>query len=529
MGSTMSSYTATISGMRAAQIGLNTVGHNMANNESVGYTRQMNVQNDYNYQKLKEQHVDSLKAKTGLGTITMQIRQIRNQFYDTKYRDANSISNFYSAKAEAGVEIETIFGELETDYTVQSIFTEMWNSVNDLVSHPDALETRSDFIQTCNTFVTEVKNVSDTLLEHQLNLNEQVKQTVSRVNELLDEVESLSMKIIRFTAEELDVNDYMDKRNLALDELSSLISIDIKTEPSGRVQIISEGKELLANGVCEHLGLKYSSNKYPFVIPVISRQEEIFAFGDDTPREFYPTLDSDMMSLDSEKTCGKLKGLLVSRGNVVADYTTSDSDTNNYLIPKAQRYFDTLVNSVVTLLNDTFCPKEGEQPADLYGDRTGAEIFIRSTGYDRGIDENPDDLASLYTTNNIEVNPLLLDPAGYNRLCLSLSGDPGDTDLLDRVTAAWKEGVEKLGGLSVDSYYAQFTTELAIEIEEAQNQSDITSSTKEVTDEARKSISGVSLDEELTTMLKYQYAFQSAAKMLSIIDSMVNKVINEMI
>jgi flagellar hook-associated protein 1 FlgK len=286
----------------------------------------------------------------------------------------------------------------------------------------------------------------------------------------------------------------------------------------------------MANGAIQHIGLKYASDEYPLVIPVFTKSDEILSYSDTSGRLLYPTLDTDVLTVESNATYGKLKGLLISRGNTVANYTTSDEETGNYLIPKIQQKFDTLVNSVVTLLNDAVSPLTGEKPADLNGNRTGLEIFVRNSGYDRETQpEDPDVYASLYTTDNISVNPDLLESAGYNLLCLSPSGDPGDTDLLNEISTAWKDGVEKLGNLSVDDYYNKIITDIGVEIEEARNNSEVQSDVALTTDNERQKMSGVSIDEELTNMLKYQYAYQSAAKLLNVIDSMIDKIVNQMV
>lgn len=530
MASTMSSYSIVVSGLRSAQVGLNTTGHNISNSGATGYTRQQNIQTDFKYQTIGSSNCNSGILQLGLGTDVAEIRQIRNKFLDIKYRTANASANFYQAKAETGEEIEAIFGELETDYKTQEIFEDVWKCINDLTVYPDGLETRSNFIQTCNTFVTKVQNVADTLLSYQLNLNEQVKDAVNRINSIVKQIDVLNEEISYYESGGLNANDYRDERNLLLDELSTYMEITVKEDRNGTIQILSEGKELLANGAVQNIGLKYSSDEYPFVIPVFTDSEEILPYSDKDARELYPTLDSDVLSVESDNTNGKLKGLLISRGNTVANYTTSDEETGNYLIPKIQKKFDTLVNSVVTLLNDAVSPLTGEKPADLNGDRTGLEIFVRTSGYDRATKpEDEDDYYSLYTTNNIEVNPLLLEASGYNLLCISPSGDPGDTSLLNDLSTKWKEGIEKLDNLSVDTFYTQFVTDFGVEIEEAKNYSSVQGDTVTITDNQRLEISGVSLDEELTTMLKYQYAYQSAAKMLNVIDSMIDKIVNQMV
>ncbi|MDE6357037.1 MAG: flagellar hook-associated protein FlgK [Eubacteriales bacterium] len=537
MGS-ISSMSVALSGLKAAQAGLSVTGHNVSNSAVAGYTRQQAIQQDFYYRNLGPSPVGSLKNQAGLGTQVGVIRQIRNKFYDINYREQNSAGNFYARKYTAGEEINNIIGELQSDYRAQDAINSIWNSVNEVIKDPGAIETRSLFIQTCVTFLNKMQDINKNLFEYQLNLNEQIKEEVNSINNIVEQIARLNEQIQQIECDGRRANDLRDSRNLLLDELSGYLDIEVKESPipgsyASRMDILINGQELLVNNIPNKIGLKYANGEYPFYEPVFTSSTEILP-ADANATKVFPNLANEDLSSHSGHTKGSLKGLLVSRGNTVGNYTMIDNksqEINNFLIPEVQAKIDNLVHEIVTLINETAIGK------DLNGN-TGVPIFVRKgTDDSKGVmdpnnpgnyltPEDVNDYKTLFTLENIQVNPALLENDGYNKLGFSISGDIGDTTILEEISQKWKEGLDSLGGASIDGYYKQIITDFAVEIQGDRQMLESKIGTIDLAENKRYSLSAVSLDEELSNMLKFQHAYNSAAKVINVIDSMLDKVIN---
>lgn len=514
--SSMSSYSIGVSGLRNAQSGLSTTGHNMANSGVEGYTRQGNIQQTSFYKTHSQSKVGLLQV--GMGTDLSEIRQIRNKFFDAEYRSEASKSNFYAAKYVTGQEIENILGELESHYAAQDVIGDIWEALNELTIYPDGIETRGMLIDNCITLVNKMQEIQSDLYNYQLNLNGQITQTVSKINDIITEIDELNDKIVYHEMNGDHANDYRDSRNRLLDELSTYIDITVKENSNGRADILSGGHELLVNGGVNKLGLRYSSAGYSFVEPVFTNSEKILDWNEDAT-SLFGDLSKQNFKSGSDNCAGLLKGMLLSRGNVMANVNTPDTQVDNFLIPRVEKQFDTIMTSIANLLNDAFA---SGNTVDLTGGE-GVPIFVKIY--------NGDD----FTTSNIRVNPILSDTgaSGYNYLALSASGDVGDTTAILEVMKKWENGVEGLedqfGKASpVNNYYRSVIDELSIELDEAESYYDEHNGLLVAVDNKRQTLSGVSLDEELSYMLKYQYAYQASSKFINIIDSMVDKVVNNM-
>lgn len=531
-----SSMSVALSGLRAAQAGLSVTGHNVSNSNVGGYSRQQAIQQDFSNITIGSSPVGSLKMQVGLGTQVSCVRQIRNKFYDMNYREQNSAGNFYARKYTAGEEINNIIGETQTDYRAQVAIDGIWVAVNELIKNPEGIETRATFIQNCVTFLDRMGDINRNLFEYQMNLNEQVKREVDKINDIVEKIASLNEKIQEIEGDGRRANDLRDERNVLLDELSGFVDIEIKETPipgsyASRMDILVDGNELLVNNVPNKIGLKYANGQYPFYEPVFTNSKEILP-ADNQSKPVFSNLRNEVLDKESEKAKGSLKGLLISRGYSVGNYSMIENnprEIENFLVPKVQAKIDRLVHKIVTLLNESATGR------GLNGEN-GVPIFIRKNSQDaNGLfdeqgayirPENPNDYSTLFSINNIQINPALLANDGYNFLGFSASGDKGDTAILEQISKDWKTASEDLEGSSIDGYYKKIITDFAVEIQDARERLDSKINSINLTENKRMSLSAVSLDEELSNMLKFQHAYNSAAKVINVIDSMMEKIIN---
>jgi len=575
--------------MNAAQAGLYVTGHNMANTDTAGYTRQRVLQKDFFSQNIGFNGIGLLQL--GLGTDVAGIRQVRDRFLDMSYRAEAGKLDFYYAKTVTGAEIENIIGELQSQYSTDSVIKDLWDAINELSIDPSSIATRGTFVSTAITFIDKANNIYDRLYGYQLNLNEQVKQTVTRINQLVIEIDRYNVLIVQNEQTNDRANDFRDARNNCLDELSHLLDIDYVERPGGRIDIMAHGNELLVNGVINRLGLRQTAAGYSFVEPVFTTRKDVLEFGEDAKPLFKMT---GQVSSNNGNDKGRLWGLLVSRGLYPADYTHSTEfvtqqteynyppDPADYaggingdaykkakfeydrwrfnatqcVIPKVMIELDTIVHAIVTLINNTVAPyvadaggnfiKDPNAPYDLNYDNTkGFEIFVRKyEPYNRRFDaagnyiiEDPADVYSLYSVGNIKINPLLLDADGYNLIALMLADSetdqPGGVSdnrtVLNELLEKWKSKLISFSGrepMSVDDAYRQFVTNIAAETRESINFTDQQEVLLQQVDFKRSSISGVSLDEEMKNMMIYQHAYNASARVINTIDSMIDRVVN---
>jgi flagellar hook-associated protein 1 FlgK len=566
-----------VSGLMAAQTGLYVTGHNMANVDTVGFTRQQALQHDFRSVTVGRNGIGILQ--TGLGTDISCIRQIRNHFLDISYRDEAGKYDFYLVKGNAGMEMETIVGELQSQYSTDSVIKDMFNSLQELSFDPSSLSSRGTFILTAITFVDKVSNVYNRILEYQYNLDAQVRAVVQEINTLANDIERYNRLIMDAEMAGDRANDYRDARGVCLDQLSHLLSIEYKERPNGRVDVHAEGKELVINGVVKQLGLRYCGPNNSFVEPVFTDRTDVLGLNEDAVTLFDYSRN---VKAANGNDYGRLKSLIVTRGLYLTTYAgpvgnaasldaTKIAFNERCFIPKVMQEFDNLIHTVVTMINDAVAPRElnYDSPVNLYyssidGDDSdtwkyrGIEIFVRkyTDRYEYGDDryplkgadyneEDPENYFSLYSAGNLMINPRLLESGGYNLIALmTVLPDDDDPDnenpnapggltdntlVLNELLAKWKGRTVQFGdgeSMSVDDAYRQFIANLGIETSEALTFVDEQATLLVQLDNKRDAIAGVSLDEEMRNMMIYQHAYNAAARIVNVVDSMIDKIVN---
>ena len=627
-------FYSAVSGLSAARTGLAVTGHNMSNTGTVGYVRQQALQHDFAYQS-----VGSGKLQVGLGSDVTMIRQIRDKFLDMNYRAEIGRASFHTVLYTTGNELESIYGELQSQYSTQSITQDVWDSINELVMHPAGVETRSNFLATVNSYLTKMDNINERMTNEQLNLNENIKAAVTRVNQLTTRINELNGVIPLMEASGQRANDFRDERNLCIDELSRLVQIEYMEKQNGEVMITAGGNELVCNGNAMHIGLRYTGPNSSLVEPVFTNANHILDF-DPTYENAKALFDYKPVGQKNGNDCGEIFGMIVARGlfpanfeslqwtdfaskdvvfgtlptialpgngplptappftsmpdhttyaggvkdpQYIADYkacvdyineleayietygpsgdnsipsgATAVADlaafkasgvpavdfdeasrqfTNfmNYhkyaefnakecLIPGTQRQMDLLFNHVVTLINDTL---NGYGLSDTLNvpPALGEAIFVEIVP------------GKGFTMGNVQINPELLEPDGNNKIGLAATDSSGRDDgrKAEELLELWKsaanifEPADGTYSMNIEEGYRFVVNNLATKTNQAMRFSEVQTDLVNEINNKRLQISGVSLDEEMTNMMIYQHAFNAASRIVSIIDSMIDRVIN---
>ncbi|MFV0519283.1 MAG: flagellar hook-associated protein FlgK [Lachnospirales bacterium] len=582
-----------VSGLNAAQMGLSVTGHNLSNVNTTGYTRQQAIQSDYLYRNIGSNGRGTLQI--GMGTSLVGIRQIRDKFLDIQYRNENSKLSYYDAKYDAGTQIETLLSELEGEYSTQEVFTDLWDSLQELSQNPSSIDARGNFINNAVTLVDKMNSLYQGMVEYQHDLNDRVKEVVTEINSLTTEINDLNKLIAENEVTGDSANDYRDARNNAIDRLTELTGCTVKERSDGKVDLFIEGNPLISNGTVYNIGLRYTSTDYSFVEPVYTNSKEILtADSDDYVQVFKLT-----SSISSEKgtDTSLLKGILVSRGTKPENWMSAPqppdpTDTTKYpqgskdvqyqkdylqyqeelfnvteaTIPSAMKKLDTVFHSVITLINDTVAPKvqktyddpDNTDPIGLDGSQY-LEIFVRNpdsmSRYDATGTYNEEvegEYFTMYTLGNVSVNPEFLDADGYDKIPLSpaLGGsgtgtnecDESNNTLIQQMIDAYEDptvytiiGKDIAGNYvydgepsSIKNGYIDAVSDVAIETNEALNYIEQQEIIMVQLTNNRLSMSGVSMDEEMTNMMKYQHAYNASARVVNVVDDMLDRIINKL-
>lgn len=602
MAGSMGSMSIGVTGLQSSQYALNATSHNLMNTQTTGFTRQQVLLTDRTYGYTTGN--DSLYTnRVGRGVITAEIKQVRDTFADTAYRTENGRLSYYKSQYESVSEIENYFGELEGQ-DFNSTMNNLWLSLQELQKESNSIVTRSSFIATAHTFIDRVQEIRTSFIDYQKNLNTEIKDEINKINDLAETIRDLNEKILGYESSGVEAaNDYRDARNAAIDELSGLVNTEIYANSDGTVEVFAEGRCLVTRGrvykleavrVSEHekymRDYDFTNDSQDFLMPVWKDdQEALFAI-------------NRVPSTESNTDIGALKGLIMSRGYFISNYTdvplkpkkplaenfsddTSyqnamtqyEADLNEYVndlsyfnklvepytVTNLMAQFDVLVNAMVTGINDILCPNKEVTLADgskimildeeaagigmgKENEHFGTELFVRKNmpryeeqtvtledGTTRKVQvfnqENEDLYISLYSTGNLIINPELT----KNPSLLPLSRETGEEAqaVVDDMLKLWDK---KFATVSPNSlvecnfmdYYAGMLDDLSDRGYTYNAMAESQKQTITDLDGYRQEIAGVSSDEELSNMIKFQHAYNASSRYITTVSQMIEHLIN---
>ncbi|HHU19863.1 MAG TPA: flagellar hook-associated protein FlgK [Bacilli bacterium] len=489
--------------LNAQQSALYTTSHNISNANTVGYTRQR-----VNFEQMNSLSVSrepgGVVSGVGSGVQAGSIERIRDQFLDTQYRKENSKFGYYATNASALKQMENLLNE-PTEEGLAFVLEDFFNSLQDLNGSADHSGTRTVVAQRAEAVVETFRYLVSSIQDVQDDLKNQIDVTEEDINSMLRQIANINNEIAGIEPHGLVPNDLYDERDRLIDSLSTIIDIEVSYDKSsGQPSPIAEGIATieLRNGE-ERINLvdgKTRSHSEVKIIPGENNNISQITVTNDHPDV---EIDNGTINAFEFKSIGSLQSLFEMNGYI---------DENN----EAVGYYNEVKADLETMLT-TYVDKFNEVHRagfDLDGD-PGVNFFIF---------ENPDD-----QLGSIAVNPDIL--ANPDLIAASLTPDGGTGDGTNAINLAEVYNDLDVGlgtRTSVKSFYQSLIGELGVRANEANRMQTNSQVLRQQVEENRMAVSSVSLDEEITNLIKFQHAYNAAARSMTAVDEMLDRIINNM-
>lgn len=564
------------SGLQTSQNALNTTAHNLSNVDTVGYTRQQVQLSNKSYLTLSTDPKSVNNKQTGLGVTYSRVKYVRDYFLDKTYRKESGRSMFYEVSTGVLEEIESQLGELNGE-AFQTTVEDLWTAIEELAKDPASSVTQGLLVQRASEFIERAGAVYDGLASYQDNLNVQIKQQVDKINNYGKQLLALNDSIRAIESGGIEhANDLQDARNQILDELSQLANISYDTDIYGSVSVKIEGVDFVKGSMCYEIGLDVDE-KTGFYTPFWPQNASYYYKDDGT--KAYNIDGAEVFNLNREISSdlntdiGGLKAMLLARGDHRADYTDLSDDrydgVSQSILMNIEGEFDQLIHNVITKINGILADAAGVQTGDLAivkedgttetltgvrycaaepggylrdSDGIPLQMFTKITteGYTKvkGADgkeyyvyneEDPDTPDSLYTVKNLEINALLMQEP--SRLGFRLEDGSEDQATAEALKEAFTEEIYTLNpNVKKKTTFIDYYTDLVSQVGNNgyiyrgiyENQQDAVESIES----ARQQVVGVSSDEELSNMIKFQNAYNASSRYINVISEMLEHIIN---
>ncbi|MGN8832779.1 flagellar hook-associated protein FlgK [Selenomonas montiformis] len=237
MRSTFAGLNTMVRGIFSNQLSLDTVGHNITNASTDGYSRQ-----SVNLAATKAQSVASLYGDVlvGTGVDSTSIERARNVYADKQYWSETSTQQYYKTTQTNYDKVEAIFDDSDSTGVLNAM-EEFYKAWQDLSSNASTASSRVAVIEKGNVFADKLKTVSQQM-QDQINAQyDDMRLTVGKVNDATEQIVQLNKSIMSLEATGGSANDLRDQRDLLVDELSKYMNVNVYEDSKGMYSVVSNG------------------------------------------------------------------------------------------------------------------------------------------------------------------------------------------------------------------------------------------------------------------------------------------------
>jgi flagellar hook-associated protein 1 len=553
------------SALATAQAGLQVSGNNISNAGNADYTRQTAETSPAADQQIQP----GIFIGTGVDLTSVQ-RQIDDAL-NGRLRNSISDNQAASTTQQWLTQVQSVFNALGTSNlsTSMSAFFDSWSN---LANKPQDIGLRQVVLQQGDALAKQFGSQRQQLTDLNSSAATELGAQVQAADTLASQVASLNGQIV--TAEggtSGTANALRDQRDAALKQLSQLMNVSTAQQPNGSVNVYVGSEPLVFNTDSRGVALQ-NQNVNGVVTPTVvfkstsgaislSGGGQLGALSDAQARITGVVSQEDTLAhnliFELNKVYSSGQGLQPASSLTATNTATSTtqplnstaaglpfSPSNGSFVVHVTNQASGQVTSTLVQVHLTGAP--GDSTLDsittslnavsgITATDAGGVLKISAASSGSGISFSQDSSGALaalgvntfYTgmdASDIAVNRTVASQP--QMLAAAKNGDPGDNQTALAIAALAAQPVTSLNGTSLNDSYQSMVDGVATQVATAKTNAQAAQSVQDTLQSQRDSLSGVSLDEEAINLVKQQQAFQGAARMISIVQQMMQTVIN---
>jgi flagellar hook-associated protein 1 len=564
--------------LRAQQTLVDIANQNIANANTPGYSRQVGVIKETAAYPIPVFRQSGEAGQLGTGVAITEVNRARDTFADFQIRNQMSSQGRWDAQSAALAQIEATTNEPSTT-GLSSLMTKYWSAWQELANSPADSSVRSNLLESGKALADGFQNSMQQLKQQQTDTDTQVQRTVTGINDFATQIANLNQQISQVETGGMKANDLRDQRDQLMDGLSSLVKFNSVESSTGAVSIFIGNHALVDREQVHAMGIDASTGKNqpvwtdvtpnPAVLTSDGKLQGLIQVRDTTlqnridsvnalaarviesvnavhqtgvgldgvsGRTFFSGTDAATIAVNTALTnTGGLSLVAAARmlpaTPPATGYTWASGDGSNAIamaqIQQAVAQRDTAQAGLQA--GQTFGPST-VLGLDLSHAASNATITMNVTAgspptvtFTQG---STTTTASLTIGTDQTGNQVITADGGSLGIRVSVTAAAGTTLSAALTPMNGQLTHTPAGPATPGGQYTQDISALGVAASTAQSQAANQQVLVGQLTRQREQVSSVSLDEETTNMIKYQHAYQAAARMISVFDSMLDTLIN---
>ena len=403
-------------------------------------------------------------GQMGSGVTISEVRRFRDAFLDAQVRNETSRSGRHETLQKGLDEIQSFFNEL-SDLGLRVVLNRFWDSLQDLANNPESDAIRRTVIQAAEAVAGTFRHLGTQLDDLAQNSVDILRVRGGELEQIGREIASLNARIaeVRATPGE-QANDLKDKRDLLLDRLSTIVAISAAEDETSQVRVSIAGQALVSKNVSA--SVSFSQGPGGIVLSIGGTNI--------IPAE------------KPENLGGEVGGALELKGRIEATYLAD---------------LDSLATALTAEVNTVH--RSGWGLGDV--EHVARDLF---SGQDAGI---------IGVSDEIRAAP--------SKLAASAGGLSGDGRVALEMAGLCRKQVMSGGTATFEDFLSGLTGRLGIEAQEAGRFAENSQLLIREIENHRDNVQGVSLDEEMANMVRFQHAYTACARLITTFDALLETLL----
>jgi flagellar hook-associated protein 1 len=457
--------------LQTEMTGIAVTGQNLSNVNTTGYTRQtVNIQTTPD--------IETTSGPEGTGSEVASIQQAVDTLLNGQIQGQQSVSGYWNGQQSA---LQTVQDDLDeflsstggtssststnsstgtTSSTgLSTLLNNVFNDFQSVATSPTSISARQQLISDAQTLASAFNQINSQLNQENTALNTTVSNGVSSANQLISGIASLNQQISAAQFGGGNANDLMDERQQDLNNLAQLVDITTSNGTDGAVNVSIDGEAFVTGSQ---------------VLDTLQTYDP----GDGNLLVSSPATGAEALTL----TGGSIQGTIEARDSTLATLQGS---------------VNTLASSLITQVNSIY-----STGYSLTGS-TGANFF---TGSD---------------ASTISINSSLVDDPSSFQASGSATASGDNTVALELANLA-DAPQSNLQNQTFSGSYDQTVGSFGDALQTANNQVSNQTAVMNMLQTQQSSVSGVSLDQEMTNLLGFQQAYEASAELVTTVNNMLS-------
>ncbi len=494
------------------QAAISVIANNIANVDNENYSKlRVNMAEAINYTKLTGSAVAEVNTLSGVQIS--EIKRYANEYLESYYRTENSSYSYLEEYSSIASNVEDLMNELN-DTGLTDALSNFYDAAAALADSPTDITLRQNYASCAENVCSVFNNIHKSLnglkesLVGDYNLvnsvdSSEIGTQAGEVNNLLEQLAEVNINIIKTNSTDTSSSSLLDKRDAILEKLSSYIPINTKLNDNGTMDVSLGNYDLVSGTVVKgYLNVETGTANQPAVINIVDKNKTVI----------YADVNEKINS-------GSMGAILSICG---------DSSSTSFTITNVIEEVNTLAKSFAEELNRIQTEViGGTTPMCLTNDYS--QLAVSTTPLFLNNNSIPPGITDI-DAGNISVNSEIL-----NNLYLIAAArvtDPSDTTATGNnqnimlVSDSRNETYSGLENQSFEGYLATVVSSIGTDVSSIDSSLETQNVVLKQVESRLQSETGVSLDQELGDLIKYQQAYGAAARVFSVCSSLLGDLIH---